>query len=352
MKAVLQIVPYLPPSNSGVGDYALILARGLREKYDLETTFAVAHPNAGQSDLEGFPVVSFTSHASGTLRATLTGCNRVLLHYVGYGYQKRGCPWWLMRGLSNWKKQASDPCLVTMFHELYASGPPWRSSFWMHPVQKYLCASLAGLSDSCASNIPLGQQRLRLFHQKSDIMLLPVFSNVGEPEELTPWGERGASLALFGGEGNRRTAVTTDRTDLEAACRALNIRRILDIGPGILEDPAIDGVSWQPQGALPPREVSICLQESLAGFVSYPRALVGKSGIVAAYQSHGLPVILPRRYLEVTPYAVPPDHSILHSAQLEGLGSQQLLAASHASSKAYELRSISRHVDCFSKVLE
>jgi hypothetical protein len=34
-----------------------------------------------------------------------------------------------------------------MFHELYAFGPPWTSSFWLSALQKNLAMRLARLSD-------------------------------------------------------------------------------------------------------------------------------------------------------------------------------------------------------------
>ncbi|MFZ4728709.1 MAG: glycosyltransferase family 1 protein, partial [Pseudanabaena sp.] len=68
----------------------------------------------------------------------------VLLHYVGYGYAKRGCPVWLVDGIQRWKNLYPDRLLVTMFHELHASGtPPWTSSFWLSPLQKNLVTRLA-----------------------------------------------------------------------------------------------------------------------------------------------------------------------------------------------------------------
>jgi hypothetical protein len=52
---ILQIVPRLPPAIDGVGDYALNLARQLRQDFSIHTHFLVCDPNwNGKTELEGF----------------------------------------------------------------------------------------------------------------------------------------------------------------------------------------------------------------------------------------------------------------------------------------------------------
>ena len=54
---VLQIVPQLPGSYDGVGDYALNLAKALSADHGLTTVFAVAKETEVSSK-EGFQVIS------------------------------------------------------------------------------------------------------------------------------------------------------------------------------------------------------------------------------------------------------------------------------------------------------
>ena len=56
-KTVLQIVPKLPGSLDGVGDYALTLAKALFDENGLRTTFVVAGGTSVESR-DGFEVVS------------------------------------------------------------------------------------------------------------------------------------------------------------------------------------------------------------------------------------------------------------------------------------------------------
>ena len=55
MSEIIQIVPYLPPSISGVADYAYLLARELRAKHDIRTCFLVCDPGWNGGDYETQP---------------------------------------------------------------------------------------------------------------------------------------------------------------------------------------------------------------------------------------------------------------------------------------------------------
>src|ERR1051326_8361469 len=165
MTPLVQVVPHLPPTISGVGDYALWLAEELRGAHDIDTRFVVGNPKwSGPPEVNGFPVFKLESRAAKPFAQLLAQTASpvvpssrgpvvpLLLHYVGYGYQKRGCPFWLARGLEAWRREQGMRRLVTMFHELYASGPIWASSFWTSPFQRGLAASVARISDRCWTN--------------------------------------------------------------------------------------------------------------------------------------------------------------------------------------------------------
>jgi hypothetical protein len=65
-------------------------------------------------------------------------------------------------------------------------------------------------------------------------------------------------------------------------------------GPRLLAELARHGVTTVATGELPPAEVSCLLQAADLGVTAHPRALLGKSGAVAAMLDHGLPVLAPR----------------------------------------------------------
>ena len=61
---IIQIVPQLLPVINGVGDYALNLARQLREDFGIETHFIVNDPHwQGEELIENFSISKFCDQA-------------------------------------------------------------------------------------------------------------------------------------------------------------------------------------------------------------------------------------------------------------------------------------------------
>ena len=299
MKALLPVIcllPRLPPVIDGVGDYALNLARQLREDFNIETRFVVGDPDwVGKTDIEGFTISQVVDHSAKALLSLLPSgyqsSTPVLLHYVGYGYAKRGCPVWLVKGLEHWKSRTIDARLVTMFHEVYASGPPWTSSFWLSPLQRDLAAHLARLSDRCLTSKQLYAELLYKLNPKncSQIPVLPVFSTVGEPTQVLSLAERSPQLVVFGGRASRIRVYQDSATTLVKVCQSLGIKKILDIGPPTgLNLSLMKEVTILEKGALPVSEISHILSHSLVGFLAYAPDFLAKSTIFAAYCAHGV----------------------------------------------------------------
>jgi hypothetical protein len=297
---IIQIVPNLPPSIGGVADYAYLLAWQLREAHGVNTQFVVcgaerkaqsAERLRAPAELDGFPVYQLNERSAAELLRVLAAPEMpmtVLLHYVGYGYEKRGCPVWLARALDAWRKAQSARRLVTMFHELYAFGPPWRSSFWTSPVQRWIAKSLACASDHCFTNRAAFATWLAAasHHPTNAISVLPVFSTVGEPEVLPDWNERPPRLIVFGRASERQQVYFEHQAELEQACRAMNLVEIVDIGAPF-EIPQLS-VRVSQRGILSAQEISREMLAARAGFFAYPTRCLGKSTIFAAYAAHGL----------------------------------------------------------------
>ncbi|MCL1470620.1 glycosyltransferase family 4 protein [Argonema antarcticum] len=293
---IISIVSGLPPTIDGVGDHALNLARQLRVDFGIETHFVVGDPSwAGAKEIEGFPINKVAVRSVANLLSVLDGnCQRsptILLHYVGYGYAKRGCPFWLVNGLEKWRRASSDRTLVTMFHELYATGPIWASSFWLSPLQKNLAVRLARLSDRCITSEQRYAQILYQFNSGKHIQIpnLPVFSNIGEPEQVPQLITRLPRLVVFGGSSNRRRVYQRSFIALERICQELGIEEILDVGPSTgLDISAVNGIPVVAMGKRAAPEISKLLLSSIVGFFDYNTEYLAKSTIFAAYCAHGL----------------------------------------------------------------
>src|SRR5205085_4499511 len=174
---VLQIDPYLPGTFDGVGDYALNLARALSADHGITTTFLVAAKTSATCK-NGFTLVSELDPAAASELARQH--EHVILHYVNYGYQARGVPF----RLRNFVKQLRLGLRgrwVTTFHELYASGPPWKSALWLRPFQVRIARDMIDASSSCVvSNAPI-EEAIRAYDPRKKILTVPVMSNFGEP---------------------------------------------------------------------------------------------------------------------------------------------------------------------------
>ncbi len=297
MIKIIQIVPRLKPAIDGVGDYSLVLANKLLEKHDIETLFLVCDPLwRGEDVIDGFQVIRLTDRTEKRFFATLSKVvlehqiSKVLLQYVGYGYEKRGCPVWLIRGLSKFKIKSSKTKIITMFHELYGSSwRPWTSSFWNSGQQKCLVKCLLNLSDSALTNNQLYFSVLKKINLNINVLNLPNFSNMGEHAFFLPWTERECSGVLF---GNGRKKFIQDHNFITVIKR-IRILRVYDVGTNP-ENVNLDRfqMNFIRMGKLESLVVHETLSKCTFGFVDCPSRLLGKSGVFAAYCAHGvLPIV-------------------------------------------------------------
>jgi hypothetical protein len=308
-RVVVQIVPRTVGELDGVADYARVLSSAFRpgafgrgwllsgdptQPRGAETSEVQLDRVAGRSGDELAAALSRIASRCGGAQSMA-----VLVHYVNYGYATRGCPFWLIAGLRAWKRLDPRARLVAMFHELYASGPPWRSSFWLSPLQRRLARSLLEISDAAVTN----REQSRRWLIADDpglaerVCAAPVFSTLGEPQESIAWSERLPQMVVAGRSGSLDRAYGAFRDKLFAACRAMEIEEILDIGARARPPPSrIEGVRVSALGHLAPAQASAVLSRSRAGFLDYPSDYLGKSTVFAAYAAHGLvPVVTVRR---------------------------------------------------------
>lgn len=296
MYTVVQIIPSLPPKISGVGDYAICLAKQMRQDFGIQTHFLVGDPGwIGDSEIYGFSVSKINQRSANGLCTLLnqhSSSTKILLHYVSYGYAKRGCPSWLVRGLENWKHNNKSKCLLTMFHEISGSGSILKSAFWLSSWQLNLAKSLVMISDSLFTSQKTYADTLRRLsgERQTKIPSLPVFSCIGEPQQIThALVCRNNHLVVFGGKGKRLKVYTQSLDKLRHTCEQFKIEKIIDIGPPIeLDLGTIVSPSVQQMGHQAPDVIRKILLNSTVGFLDYNPNLLAKSSIYAAYCAHRL----------------------------------------------------------------
>jgi hypothetical protein len=300
---LIQVVARRTAEPDGVADFALALARALRASGGPNSVFLSGTPSVNAMPVaDDWRTVCVPKRNAQILADTLqllsaeSNACAVVLHLSGYGYQKRGVPVWLPQGLRIWSRRAGRVPLLTIFHELYATGRPWQSAFWVSPLQKQIARSILNLSSAAITPTDLYSERLSKWGDGDAIKItaMPVFSNVGEPGCGSAPCERAAAAVVFGLAGVEDRIFGTYRFEIERIISALGIEKILDVGPRFSSMPrTFAGAPVISKGVLPQGAVSELLQRARFGFVAYPLDFIGKSGVFAAYAAHGvIPIVL------------------------------------------------------------
>lgn len=292
---IIQVVPRLGPYD-GIGDYALNLARGLRERHGATTAFIEAGARP-RGDVGGEFEVWRSESSADALAAALAkaggATTPVLLHYVGYGYASRGAPLWLTHAVAR-SRQALRYRLGIVFHELYATGRPWQSAFWLGGMQKVVTRRLARACDGALLTREANRAWLGAAGALAGraVAVLPVPSGVGEPASIAAFAARPATLVVWGSAAMKREVYETRWARVREACASLGVTGIVDVGAAAASYPQ-GTIPIERHGPLPAADVSRILGAARFGLVVYPPAFLAKSTLFAAYAAHGMvPLVL------------------------------------------------------------
>lgn len=303
---VLHIVPKLPPEICGVGDQSLLLSQELRRRGGVELEFLVCNPEWDfGNELDGFRIHTLAKRSARELANTIntSGCDCIFLQYSGYGFAKRGDPYWLSAGVNCTSKP-----MLTMFHEIFATGPVTSSSFWLSSLMKLISRRLARRSSAIITN------RTESSRWLGRGLVLPVFSNFGDPRENQLFEKRNNWISCF---PYQSAGDESYWDDLAYAIKALKIESVVALGPHRNIRPDITGItSVEQTGLLPAREISNWLSQCKYGLLSYPPTHLGKSSILAGYLSHQLCTILTGFPSETPSEGLLLGHSLLHAQAL------------------------------------
>lgn len=274
------------PQNCGIGEQTQFLLEQLRQRQGIEGGVLVASP---QWDAEKAPPLPRSHRWTGL---PPRGTKVLMLQYSGYGFAKRGAPVWLALQIKRLRFERPEIRLVTMFHELFAYGSPTTSSFWLSPVQRWVAWTLARHSDQIIANRAASaawlEKHAPSHHEK--IFVSPVFSNLGEANNVLPPSQREAHLVFFGYQAELWDA---GFTGLRRVIEALKPARVTILGRSA-EIPAevFGGIAVTRTGYLGAEEVSAILRTARWGLVAYNPEFLGKSSLLAAFMAHGVVPLL------------------------------------------------------------
>jgi hypothetical protein len=293
---LIQLVSGLPPNIDGIGDYALQLARRLRENHLINTSFIVADPRWNGGPVEGFHAIGIPQR---TAKNYLDAIERsrevfpaedyaVLIHFSPYSYQLRGYPRWLERSLKVLRTRPSTRVHI-IYHELdWTDLNPLRSGFWLSPLQRQLIRRVTRLVDIQYTNTELHRRTLE-DGGSGRVKLIPNFSTLGEPRTNPSFAGRQNYLTVFGRSAQRQWTYKHGRNALRSLCARLGIERIVDIGSPIEGDitPDLGGVPIVRCGRLEPDQINHWMATTVASFMYYPIPFLTKSSVHAVSCAHG-----------------------------------------------------------------
>ena len=293
---LIQIVPGIRPQLDGIGDYALQLARRLRDDHGIMTSFLIGNCEWKGNEVDGFPANGLTQQTSKSLVESVGSIEaasgdldvQILAQFGVYGYAKRGCPYWFVEGWEALQKSRPHRMHVA-FHELENSNrKPWSSVFWVSRIQRQLIERVARASDFRYTNTEDHRSRLENWGV-GRIALIPNFSTLGEPAENPPFERRANDMVIFGRPTQRQWTYEKGAHVLGPLCRRLKIDRILDIGSpisgGVPSD--VGGTPVIQCGRRSEAEVNAAMATSVASFMYYPIPVILKSSVFATSAAFG-----------------------------------------------------------------
>lgn len=278
------LIQVAPPGEGGVRDYLECLQAAWAMQGWPSQVVALSQAQARHRSL---------AERIADCAGDATGPCSVVLHFSGYGYEKRGLCFWLLDQLNALRSQRRGGLrLVVVFHELFASGgPPWRSAFWLSRWQESIAARLAGMADAVWTNTEQHAGWLRAQVRAGlPINVRPVISNVGEPQTVQVPGARLPCAVVFG-LASTRQRVFDQLGAREPMLHRLGVTELIEVGNGAASKSRLSTIPRRHTGRLSQPDLSRLLQQSRFGLLDYPSRYLGKSGVFAAYASHGCVVL-------------------------------------------------------------
>lgn len=300
------MAPCFPPDVEGLGEFAHHLGNAFLKQYGIQSDFII-----WRAQKEPEAAATFTSHQVQRLsqqnkrmlvqaldaRLRQYPSPTLLLHYTSYSYSGEGLAWWLPDVLRRFKSQGGR--VVCFFHELYAK-KRFPSKTWLGSwLQKRIFRQIVALSDAAITSNQGYLEEIKSCNQRAiPLVLAGIGSNIGELTTTKPFTARSRRLVIFGLWITRLLLYERHMEGIKKLAKTLEIDEIADVGnidehvPMLYQAKSELGAQMKIYGRLPASKISELLADSLVGIANYNYSLRSKSGVVAAYQSHGLPCVL------------------------------------------------------------
>lgn len=233
---LLQVTCEAPPDRGGIAHYlggflsneaSAGLRTGtvfvIRDSYREEVALPTSTPTVGVCAAKMVEPIR--------RRIENLGDGVLLFHYSGYGYDPTGAPLRLIDNLLA-VERATGWALVTLFHEVHATGYPWQRAFWYTPSQMYAARKLARHSDLNLSTTGRGRRRILQLSNVPDsrVHQVAIPATIGEAAEVSPWPERDDACVVFGRRERKESLLVDYWKEIQLMLSRLGVREIRDLG--------------------------------------------------------------------------------------------------------------------------
>ena len=290
-RTITHVVPTTLSGRCGVGDYAVRLAQGLNQLGYHSTFLGVGHEHFGAHRREsgnGGHILLDSNEPSVVLDATRElQPQTVIIHLSPFGYHPDAAPYWLLTFLKQLRR-ACPTNLITVFHEVWQPFSLLSRRLYKSFTQRRLLTEIAIQSDCYVTNTSARLSRLQKVASGVPGYALPVFSNVGEAEDFP---EVKQDTAVVFGSAKQRALCWSSINKFADIVEKLPVVKFLDIGPGQVPIPISIRDRVEVKGLVSSSEVHELLSSAKVGLLHYRQSDLGKSGLLAAYASHGSSVV-------------------------------------------------------------
>ena len=313
---ILFICGALEPGRDGVGDYTRRLAGAIRSLGHESSIIALYDPYIAEEIITAQPaensfvqvlrIAAHTGHLD-RYRRVQQWTNAfeplwISLQFVPYAFNPKGLPFSLGRELQ--ELLVGNRRLHIMFHETWIgteNSTDWKRWLTATLQQKIIRRMIKSLRPVMIhTQLPVAQRNLETI--APGILPLPLFSNI----EVYPCSSPSISTALRVGFFSQAAAsppIVSFLQQLHAHAAAAgrqvellfiggNPARMKETGDSFDRTGLFTGNIFY-TGFLPPEGISAALQSCALGITLVPRHALGKSGSVAAFLQHGIPVAAP-----------------------------------------------------------
>jgi hypothetical protein len=294
------LVPRLPPSICGIGDYTSQLLSHLpktrsvlllvRDGYLSTKNF---YP---QFNVEGIP-----PSGEGLVKLLkLENVSDLIVQYSGYGFDPSGAPLSLLKAIRIWRKDNPYGRLILMAHELWHHPSWWKLDGLRQILHKRELCALAALADQVFTSTDGYAEWLLPYVASHRLRTLPIGSNIIPIRSPEGASRLRGQWILFGRQGSRIVSLKVLGASLSALHRKALFDRLVVIGSSESQKLDLQEASllcqylpshaYERTGTLSNQDISRILLQSEYGVLGQTPST--KSGILMAYASHGVIPVL------------------------------------------------------------